>query len=674
MSLRINHNLSSLNAYRHLQETQANLSTSLERLSSGMRINHAADDAAGLGISEKLRAQISGYDNAVRNAQDGISIIQTADGALDRVHTILRRIRDLSELAANGDKTDEDRSHYQEEVNQLLSEVDRIGSTTEYNKRKLLDGTLGSAAKIAGDIDDIANDASLKVESAPVVKGEYKVQITDSASKANATFTAGAAGSFTTSNTFSDFVGGTDGTYTFKFTVDGKETTVDLVAKAGAVDTIQEAINKINDAFKANGVEAHATFTPETVSGSGVSGIKIESDKFGSAHDIKINLVNQPGGVYAPANYNADDGTTGAIYNSDRSDANGVINASTVVFGDGTTSNMKSLLNSSYWAAGHSITFTDRDGNSADLAIDSSLDANGDNNVTVQELVDGINGLGININAIYDQTNGRINIVSTSANGTGPIKIKGTGDTDSNNELASMLGLYGEYYGSEVKGEKLSSTWDFHLKITDPNNNQVDVFNRFGSRDTHFAAVESGSAITESGVDPDRTGEEQPGTGGISGISFDLNEKTYRGDEKFSIMVSGGSLSLQIGANGGDDNRMRVSIDKMDTKTLGIDHLDISTQDNAQNVLDSSVLDNAIDTISTQRAKLGAMQNRLNHSISNLSVTMENLQSAESRIRDTDFAKETLAFTRSQILAQSGTAMLRQANTLPQQVLQACYF
>jgi flagellin len=662
MSLRINHNLSSLNAYRHLQETQASLSTSLERLSSGMRINHAADDAAGLGISEKLRAQISGYDNAVKNAQDGISIIQTADGALDRVHTILRRVRDLSELAANGDKTDEDRSHYQEEVDQLLSEVDRIGSTTEYNKRKLLDGTLGSSAKIAGDIDDIVDDSSLQVVSAPVTKGEYKVEITDPASKAKALFAADATGAMTTSTTFSDFVGGTDGTYTFKFAVDGKETTVDLVAKAGAGDTIQEAINKINDAFKANGVEAHATFNSDIDddSASTLSAIQIESDNFGSAHDIRINLVNQPGSVYGSGSYNAAEGTAAAIYNSDRSDINGTIKSDTVFMGAAADNDLQALLDTSY--AGAQIDFTDKDGNTGTITISA-----GD---TIKDIVDNINGLGVNLNAVYDQTNGKINIVSTSATGTGPIKIKGNGDTDANNEIAAMLGLYGEYYGDEVKGQRMSSTWDFHLKITDPNNNQVDVFNRFGSRGTKVEAVDSGSAVTETGVDPDRTGEELPGAGGISGISFSLNEKTYQGAEKFSIMVDGGSLSLQIGANGGDDNRMNVSIDKMDTDALGIKNLDISTQANAQSVLDSNVLDNAIDTISTQRAKLGAMQNRLNHSISNLSVTMENLQSAESRIRDTDFAKETLAFTRSQILAQSGTAMLRQANLLPQQVLQ----
>jgi flagellin len=665
--MRINHNVSANVAYRHLNETQKSLSTSLERLSSGLRINHAADDAAGLAISEKLRAQISGYNNAVQNAQDGISLLQTAEGALSRVHIIVRRIRDLSELAANGDKTDEDRSHYQEEVDQLLKEIDRISNTTEYNTRKLLDGTLGSSVEVVGDNDDVVSTNSVKIESSPVQSGEYAVQIVDPATKAKATFTSGAATAtqLTVGDTFSQFVNGVDGTYTYKFDVDGKSVTVDLVAKTGAGDTIAEALTKINDAFKDAGVSAHANFNPQVATSGGnfVSGIEVESDKFGSAHDVRVSVINQPGTVYTDANYNAVDGTVGAIYNSDRSDATGDISSSTVIISDGTQENsaiLKNAFDSS--GDGESIDFSDGT-NTYTLTVDA-----GD---TIADVVNDINAnakaAGVDIQAIYDAKAGKLKILSNESY----LKIKGSATNDQGDNIAVMLGVYGEYYApGTIEGAKLSSTWDYQLNITAPDKTTATVYAKFGNRSSEFDAVESGSAITSSNIDPDITGSEQPGAGGITGISFTLKEKTYQGGEKFSFMVQKGDLVFQVGANGGSANRMSVSIDTMNTDVLKLKDLDISTQANAMNALDSGVLDDAINTISNQRAKLGAFTNRLNHTIANLSVAAENLTTAESRIRDADMAKETLAFTRAQILSQSGTAMLSKATQIPQMVLQ----
>ncbi len=137
----INHNVSALNAYRNLSITDKNMSRSLERLSSGLRINRAADDAAGLAISEKMRAQIRGLNQAISNAQDGISLIQTAEGALNETHDILQRMRELSVQAANDTLTANDRQNIQDEIDQLITEIDRIGNTTEFNTKKLLDGT-----------------------------------------------------------------------------------------------------------------------------------------------------------------------------------------------------------------------------------------------------------------------------------------------------------------------------------------------------------------------------------------------------------------------------------------------------------------------------------------------------------------------------------------------------
>ncbi|MDD4390564.1 MAG: flagellin [Eubacteriales bacterium] len=148
--MRINHNIAALNTYRQLTANTSNTSKSLEKLSSGLRINRAGDDAAGLAISEKMRSQIRGLDTASRNANDGISLIQTAEGALNETHSILQRMKELAVQAANDTNTASDRAEMQKEINQLTKEIDRISTDTEFNTRKLLNGELGATATAAG--------------------------------------------------------------------------------------------------------------------------------------------------------------------------------------------------------------------------------------------------------------------------------------------------------------------------------------------------------------------------------------------------------------------------------------------------------------------------------------------------------------------------------------------
>ena len=141
--MRINHNIAALNTYRQLTTNTTNTSKSLEKLSSGLRINRAGDDAAGLAISEKMRGQIRGLDQASRNASDGISLIQTAEGALNETHSILQRMRELAVQSASDTNTDDDRAEIQKEINQLTSEITRISTDTEFNTQKLLNGSFG---------------------------------------------------------------------------------------------------------------------------------------------------------------------------------------------------------------------------------------------------------------------------------------------------------------------------------------------------------------------------------------------------------------------------------------------------------------------------------------------------------------------------------------------------
>jgi flagellin len=157
MSLRINSNVDAVQAHRHLSATSDAISQSMERLSSGLRINKAADDAAGLGISEKMRSQIRGLAQAQRNIQDGVSMVQTAEGNLDEVHSILQRVRELAVQYKNGSLSQSGKDAIQSEINQLASEVDRIGSSAQFNGISLLDGTAGGSGAVTFQVG--ANDS-----------------------------------------------------------------------------------------------------------------------------------------------------------------------------------------------------------------------------------------------------------------------------------------------------------------------------------------------------------------------------------------------------------------------------------------------------------------------------------------------------------------------------------
>ncbi|MBS2970670.1 flagellin [Metabacillus sp. KIGAM252] len=239
--MRINHNIAALNTYRQLSTANAGQAKSMEKLSSGQRINRAGDDAAGLAISEKMRGQIRGLDQASRNAQDSISMIQTAEGALNETHDILQRMRELAVQAGNDTNTSTDRGEIQKEVNQLTSEINRIGNTTEFNKQKLLNATAGTttAGTVVGGLTTVVGKSSFSTQIGANESQTMTLEFADM--RANAlgiTSSAPATANFTTTQ---DVTNGTDNT--------PAEYGLDLgtAATAGnAVTVIQNAIEKVS--------------------------------------------------------------------------------------------------------------------------------------------------------------------------------------------------------------------------------------------------------------------------------------------------------------------------------------------------------------------------------------------------------------------------------------------
>ncbi len=674
--MRVAHNISAMNAHRNLNMNNRQLQKTLSRLSSGFRINSAGDDAGGLAISEKLRAQVSGLEVAVSNAQDGISLIQTAEGALDRTHAILRRIRDLTEMASNGDKTDADREHYQAEVNALLEEIDRIAATTEYNTKKLLDGTIGSKAEEKADSDSLNTDSKLVVDGIIRSTGEYKVSVYTAAEKAKAIIVGGvlvaaapaaeAAGAFTT------FLGGATlaGDYTFKIEQEGDVALATVTAASNAGDSMSDAVKKINAALADAGIDAVAVYdqTGDSSYTNTYASIVIESTKFGSKHDIHVEVSKQPAtGRYAETLRNVTSGQAFAIYNSDLTDATGKLLATTQVGGLAAAAQAAEDIGLLQTVGTGTFAVITRDGTRNIVSISAMVAATADS--TISDLLARLDAV-TNVSATYDESTGAFNLTD-STTGTGNFQVV-NGD-DAAYGMADVLGLYRTEYGNEINGVRISRTQDYMLKVTDPDRNFAYLKANLGDRSSYFASQDTTSAVLTSGVDPDSGGEFVSGAGGIAGISFSLEEVQMEnlGQSSFSVLASAGNLTLQIGPNEGWDHRMTITVDDMSVTGIGLtQELDISTQRAAMALIDTTMIDQSINRVSKQRGKLGALQNRLEHTIKNLSVTRENLQSSESRIRDADMAAEMMEFTKNQILLQTGTAMLAQANTISQSVLQ----
>ena len=457
----VQHNMQAANANRMLNVTTSAQSKSTEKLSSGYRINRAADDAAGLTISEKMRKQIRGLDQASTNAQDGVSSVQTAEGALTEVHSMLQRMNELATQAANGTNSkDSDRQAIQDEIDQLTTEIDRVSETTKFNETYLLKGEAGTKT-----INMKAHDAGLKGT------------LTDNGD-GTATFVMDSL-----KDGDSVSIGGKT------YTIGSKKADVDAVVNA--------KITTADDKFTVNGQE--------------------------------ITVV---------ANYTAD-------------------KAADQKAGKYTLDDAKALV---------------KDGATVKVGTDE-------------------------YKVMTDKDN------------------NGTDDTD-----ASVISK-DVAYGLASK--------------------ELLAANQIG--DT------KGSAKIEN-----------------AGTKADGSFKITTGQAEVANSLS---FSLHVGADADMTNKIHVNIDAMDSASLGIKGLNVKDASGNAATYAVDAISDAISKVSSQRSSLGAVQNRLEHTINNLDNVVENTTTAESRIRDTDMAEEMVNYSKNNILAQAGQSMLAQANQSNQGVL-----
>ena len=453
----VQHNMQAMNANRMLSVTTGSQAKATEKLSSGYKINRAADDAAGLSISEKMRKQIRGLDQASTNAQDGVSAVQTAEGALTEVHSMLQRMNELSTQAANGTNSKSDRDAIQSEIDQLTTEIDRVSETTKFNETFLLKGSNGKKTVYMK-----GHDAGINYKS--FVDGETKATMTVDLKAGTSLKVAG--------HNY-NVVSGTD---------------------ADKLDKIKDSISK-----GATTVTLNGTQYTKTTNAAG-------EDVF-DAGTGKTYLPSELAEMVA-------DGTTVKVGNADE-----------VIARD----------------------YTDTE-----------------NNVTA------------------DTLKAKIATALTQANNIGA--------TDGN-------------YANVATPTKAGTVYKFE--------------------------VTKAQATVENSL----------------------------------------SFNLHVGADADMSNKITVNIDAMSAAGLGIKGLNVSDDSGVAATYAIDAIADALQSVSAQRSSLGAIQNRLEHTIANVDNVVENTTSAESRIRDTDMAEEMVEYSKNNILAQAGQSMLAQANQATQGVM-----
>jgi len=571
MALSINTNVASLNAQRNLSGSQSTLAKSLQRLSSGLRINSAADDAAGLAISDRFTTQIRGLNQAVRNANDGISMLQTADGAMSKVSDNLQRIRELAVQAANATNSDADRAALQQEISQLTQEVDRVAKTTTFNGQAVFGQTDTS---VLGDSDQLAVVDGLKsgwLSSAEdLIKQYYGIEAKGNPIGIKLTsFTDGAGGTLAL---VSCNVGGSGTATNITLQIDMKDFTPPNLPNGG------------NAPFYNDRILAH--------------------EMTHAVMDATMNV----GSMFANNQVFFMEGTAEFMHGADER-LYGDIGGG----GGGAIANVMAKVND--WG-------TTWDGSSAAYSaayagmryLDQQIKAAGGSGIK-----DITTYLAADTTRTLDQA--LANASSGAFTGAADLKTKFLAD------------------GSAFIGSLLSSG-----SLTDADTGAIGGANASGGPVRTAASVVNDVAV--------RSGEDQ-----LAGFT-ETWEKVAAGNFKTA------AKSLQIGADVGQ---------VLDTSTFALggkalDLMDADVTKNANQVI--SKMDRALDYINARRADLGAQLNRLDSVIANLSSNAESLTASRSRILDTDYATETASLTRGQILQQAGTAMVAQANSVPQMVLQ----
>ncbi|MFA5679577.1 MAG: flagellin [Pseudomonas sp.] len=755
MALTVNSNIASLNAQRNLGTSTSNLSTSLERLASGSKINSAKDDAAGLQISNRLTSQINGLNVAVKNANDGVSIAQTAEGAMQESTNIMQRMRDLALQSANGSNSDTERAALQQEFSALSGELTRIAETTAFGGKKLLNGTMGNTSFQIGSNANETVSFGLSSVSASALKGTF------SSATATGVDPAGLSAKVTGTP-----VGGTA-------QVSGTGFTAITAATPGSAGNL--SINGTNVALTAaNGGDAAAVVAAITAAGiAGVTATETGGQVvLTSATDITIGgdaatvaavgVGSSTATLAAPAvvtggAFTAIDGTSegnlningfnvaladgddlaavetkinAAITNSDITGvtvdiSSGVLELSSaaniVIAGDAATltavgvtagtTNATAAADATSTGTGFAA-ITGASGTAGNLSINgTNVAVNATNGADVDALVAAINGENI-AGVIASNEGGQLQLNSSSAitiggaaatvgaigltagttnpsasslTATSPLTTAGSINVNGTAVSWDGTGTYADLMADleAIEGVDAASFEGGRLTLSSENGQNITLADATGgslkalglSAGESKAKLGENTSITLNGteikfskgsdLDAIVTAINTASTGVSASKTAEGTLELFSGNESFTVADGAAGTGLTAlgltAAAAGDGKHTGVVVES------SISNLDITSEKGAQQAI--SVLDGAMQQIDSERAKLGAVQNRFESTISNLQNIAENASAARGRVMDTDYAAESANLAKNQIMQQAGTAMLAQANQLPQAVL-----
>ncbi len=723
MSLRINHNVTSLSTYANLNSTSTKMEKSIGKLSSGLRINSAADDAAGLAISEKMRSQISGLNRAKLNAQDGMSMVQTAEGGLNETESIIQRMRELAIQASNDTLTSNDRLEIQKEINQLSSAIDDIADSTEFNTKKLLNGSqtaqisssstfvkgmvTGNAAAggdfsvemkvIQGGISQMqTSQMFMDKNSGELAKGSTKLEDIAQFYDDNGAFALATPQTLTV----------TGNAKTAEVTIDGKMTVNELAS------ALQNAIAGASNVGLKNSTVQYKEGS-NTADGGYLeltSGVVGEEGNFSIAGDqqlvdaLGLSVSRQSVNNVVQAKIkDASGNTRTATTSSDR--LSGLLDGIDVQFESSAAqiAGKGGVVDGMHFTGAETLTFNFSVGTAAQtvnvtFAADSNYSMEGIANAINEAIEGAVANSGMEASVVDGQIRLSYNPTDTSS----PTEIKVTAgsdnlgfntgtftgfvDGDKNvanavkgiSLLADSTAASGIDLGFTINGESIAvgntATTGADLVLADDFLKTANDQLAASTANARIDIVNGSIAITSTILGRDNANGvsgklelTMNDTTGVVGERLGLKDTIAKGagDTDFRLHVLDASSKLQIGANQGQN--MTFSIGDMSAKALDIDKLDMSTSDGAQAAIGK--LDNALSKVSAERSKLGAFSNRLQYTMNNLENASTNLSDAESRIRDLDMANEMITFTSSQIMQQAGTAMLAQANAMGQSVL-----
>ena len=623
----VQHNMQAANANRMLNVTTGQQAKSTEKLSSGYRINRAADDAAGLTISEKMRKQIKGLDRASTNAEDGVSAVQTAEGALTEVHSMLQRMNELATQASNGTNSESDRSAIQDEIDQLTTEIDRVAETTKFNETYLLKGDENGTKTETLN----AHDAGLKgklTDNGDTATFEIELKKGNTVSIAGKDYTIADA-----TNEDKNELSADDAASKIKSALKDANDIGATASKASVTSSVQKQVVKAM-------ADPDAKFTAKSdmvafdATNKTFKNIKKDDDISTYVHDNNFTLYKKATDVKLDASDNA---KTGIL----------VVHKDTASVGV-----EKAYKAGDTVAAGTGITVTNHVASAA---------ANYE---------------------IYEQ----INLVADTK-------------TDAAHEAYAKLADDATTKTSfDIKFKELGTDTATAEKIAEGQNALKDelanikyTFGTAGAFSHSFTAdskldIDHNGVVSYDGTEIAKiTASAQAGqtqAAGTASIALDgdfvkAESVTKDGSDTYTFTIKKGttasakdlSFNLHVGADADMTNKINVNIEAMNTENLGLKGLNVKDDSGISATYAIDAIADAISKVSEQRSALGAVQNRLEHTISNVDNVVENTTSAESRIRDTDMASEMVNYSKNNILAQAGQSMLAQANQSNQGVL-----